>query len=108
MNSGNPFPRRVRSREFAAIAAAALSLLVPGLPGTAGAQNTPNPSAVSPPPSGSPGLAAGIPQAPVGHRQPRPSDLPPDVNREENANAPPRDAPSRSAIDSLPTICVRC
>jgi hypothetical protein len=108
MNSRNPLPRRVHSREFPAIAAAALSLLAAGLPGTAGAQNTPNPPAVSPPPFGSPGLSAGIPQAPVGHRQPRPSDLPADVNREENANAPQRDAPSRSAIDSLPTICVRC
>ena len=49
---------------------------------------------------------SGVPQAPVGHRQPRPSDLPPDVRREENANAPQQQ--ERSGLEGLPTICVRC
>jgi hypothetical protein len=30
-----------------------------------------------------PSPAPGMPQAPIGHRQPRPSDLPPSVQREE-------------------------
>jgi hypothetical protein len=57
-----------------------------------------------------------IPEAPVGHRQPRPSDLPPSVQREEQGNVPARgNAPVRGNADKeqsifgqLPTICVRC
>jgi hypothetical protein len=35
-----------------------------------------------------PSLAPTSPSAPVGHRQPRPSDLPPSVQREEQGNGP--------------------
>ena len=63
-----------------------------------------------------PSPAPGIPQAPIGHRQPRPSDLPPSVQREEQGNVPTQgNAPVRgnadkeqSAFGQLPTICVRC
>ena len=38
-----------------------------------------------------PSLAPTILPAPVGHRQPRPSDLPPSVQREEQGNGPAQD-----------------
>ena len=42
-----------------------------------------------PPLPGSPSSRPGdIPQAPIGHRQPTPSDLPPDVRKQEEPNAP--------------------
>ena len=53
-------------------------------------------------------------QAPIGHRQPRPSDLPPDVQRDEQLDAqatqtqPQKQAPDRRAsAGSVPTIDVR-
>ena len=47
-------------------------------PGTdAGGTPSPRPDAPSP------GAQGRIPEAPVGHRQPRPQDLPPSVSREE-------------------------
>jgi hypothetical protein len=63
-----------------------------------------------------PSPGPGIPQAPIGHRQPRPSDLPPSVQREEQGNVPTQgNAPERGNADreqsvfgQLPTICVRC
>jgi hypothetical protein len=53
-------------------------------------------------------------QAPVGHRQPRLSDLPPDLARQEEQFAePPKSAePSRAGqdrnIDPQPNICRGC
>jgi hypothetical protein len=97
---------RGRSFALAFMVSAALSSLG-ALPSGAQAQN-------NSPDLSSPGLTApgaGIPEAPVGHRQPRPSELPPSVNRAENAPTPQRpegEAPSRPAIDQLPTICVKC
>lgn len=44
-----------------------------------------------------PSFAPGIPQAPVGHRQPRPSDMPP--NTQTNTRAPFRE---------LPAVCDKC
>jgi hypothetical protein len=63
-----------------------------------------------------PSPGSGIHQAPIGHRQPRPSDLPPSVQREEQGNVPTQgNAPVRGNADreqgvfgQLPTICVRC
>jgi hypothetical protein len=59
-------------------------------------------------------------QAPIGHRQPRPSDLPPDVQRDEQLDAqsvqtqpsaraqPQKQTPNRRArAESVPTIDVR-
>ena len=53
------------------------------------------------------------PQAPVGHRQPRPSDLPPDVLRREEGREPPRSSEQpgsaqRSGIDPELRICRPC
>ncbi len=59
----------------------------------------------------------GVPEAPVGHRQPRQSDLPPSVLREEQSNAPAQDnAPARRSSEKdqgttfgqIPSICVKC
>jgi hypothetical protein len=63
-----------------------------------------------------PSPAPGVPEAPIGHRQPRPSDLPPSVQREEQGNLPAQgNAPVRgnpykeqSVFGQLPTTCVRC
>jgi hypothetical protein len=63
------------------------------------AQINPSPPDIGAPP---PPTVSGIPQAPVGHRQPRPSELPPETRREENT------APARPATDLLPSICVKC
>jgi hypothetical protein len=51
--------------------------------------------------------AAGIPQAPVGHRQPTPRDLPPEVRREEQSNAQPP-TPAQRGIDQELRICSGC
>jgi hypothetical protein len=69
------------------------------------------------PGAGTPGPTLGVPEAPVGHRQPRPADLPPNVQREEQSNAPVQDNPPArrnsekdqgSALGQIPSICVRC
>jgi hypothetical protein len=54
-----------------------------------------------------------MPQAPIGHRQPRASDLPPDVARREQGGEQPRpsERPSptqRSGIDPQLRICRPC
>jgi hypothetical protein len=98
-------PGRTRTR--AMIACAALTWVALTLSSPVPAQNTLNSPGALPLP-GLQGPAAGIPQAPVGHRQPRPSDLPSDVRREENANAPQPQQQERSGLEGLPTICVRC
>jgi hypothetical protein len=70
--------------------------------------------AQTPQSTGTPSPSMGVPEAPVGHRQPRPSDLPPSVQREEQTNAPAQNNPPRrrdrqdSTFGQLPTICVRC
>ena len=59
------------------------------------------PSTSSPPTEG----RSTVPQAPVGHRQPTPKDLPPDVLRREESGEPqsPTNVPSRP-----PSICREC
>jgi hypothetical protein len=101
-------PGRMRARALALVACAALSWVAPGLPSAVLAQSTLNSPGTLPPSPGAQAPSAGIPEAPVGHRQPRPSDLPSNVRREENANAPPSQQQDRSGLEGLPTICVRC
>ncbi|MGB7834015.1 MAG: hypothetical protein WBL84_17570 [Xanthobacteraceae bacterium] len=103
----NCTPGRRRACATALIACATLSWGAPGLPSAALGQTTLSPTGTVPSSPSPQAPAAGIPQAPVGHRQPRPSDLPPDVRREENANAPQQQQ-ERSGLEGLPTICVRC
>jgi hypothetical protein len=51
--------------------------------------------------------AAGIPQAPVGHRQPTLRDLPPEVRREEQSNVQ-SPTPAQRGIDQELRICSGC
>ena len=104
----NCTPGRRRACATALIACAALSWVAPGLPNAVLAQSTLNSPGTLPLSPGAQAPSAGIPEAPVGHRQPRPSDLPANVRREENANAPPTQQQDRSGLEGLPTICVRC
>jgi hypothetical protein len=97
--------RRTQSCALALTVSAALSSLG-ALPLAAQAQN--NLPDISLPGLTAPGAA--VPEAPVGHRQPRPSELPPSVNRAENAPVPQQregQAPTRPEYD-VPTICVKC
>jgi hypothetical protein len=86
----------------------ALGVMVTIPLGVTWAQSTMTPPGLSP---------LGVPEAPVGHRQPRQSDLPPNVLREEQSNAPVQDnAQARRKSDKdqggtfgeIPSICVRC
>ena len=110
MNRSTPIcaPGRTRAHALALVACAALSWVAPGLPSAVLAQSTLNSPGTLPLSPGAQPPSAGVPEAPVGHRQPRPSDLPANVRREENANAPQQQQRERSGLDSLPTICVRC
>lgn len=98
--------------------AALLALPVAGLGTGAGAQGV--------------GGLGGIPEAPVGHRQPTPADLPPSVRQEEQGNVPAPDNPpaaqnnartrsgskrdsgntgstgSTGAYGNIPSICTGC
>ena len=87
--------QRPRTQIGAPIARIARTTFVAGLPvllvaGAGLAQNNARPPGTdaigTPPPrldAPSPGAQGRIPEAPVGHRQPRPQDLPPSVLREE-------------------------
>ena len=58
----------------------------------------------TPPPPPSAGGTSGVPQAPVGHRQPTQSTLPPAVRKDE-------DTTGRATVDELgplPKICRNC
>jgi len=85
----------------------ALALMAGAAPAQeAVAQNEPSrpqglPSTSSPPTEG----RSAVPQAPIGHRQPTPKDVPPDVLRREQTGEPPS-----QTIDSgrPPSICRDC
>ncbi len=105
MNRHTPL-NRVRVPTLALTAA--LGVLASFPQGATWAQGPLPPGGVSP---------LGVPEAPVGHRQPRQSDLPPGVLREEQSNAPVQDnarAQRKSDKDQsttfgqIPSICVRC
>ena len=51
--------------------------------------------------------AAGIPQAPVGHRQPTIRDLPPEIRREEQSTVQ-SPTPAQRGIDQDLRICSGC
>jgi hypothetical protein len=66
-------------------------------------QRRDSPGAMTTPPA-SAGPSTGLPQAPVGHRQPTQSTLPPAVRKDEGT-------PGRNAADPLgpvPSICKNC
>ena len=65
-------------------------------------RNSPGPTPT--PPASAAGPATGIPQAPVGHRQPTQSTLPPAVRKDEETTG-------RDTVDPLgpvPSICRNC
>jgi len=83
--------------------AAVVALIAIGIPSKVRAQNNPaplpNPQAADPPPSASQGRM----EAPVGHRQPRPQDLPPAVRQEEGERSP-----AQKELDEKLQICRGC
>jgi hypothetical protein len=104
----------LRPRLLAAGVAALLAAPVAGLATGAGAQGT---------------GPLGIPEAPVGHRQPTQADLPPSVRQEEQGNVPAPDnppaaqnntrarsgskrdtgsTPGTGAYGNIPSICTGC
>ena len=65
-------------------------------------QRRPSTSPTPPPPTSAPGQT-GIPQAPVGHRQPTQSTLPPAVRQEEDSARREPDP-----LGPIPNICRNC
>jgi hypothetical protein len=65
-------------------------------------QRRPSTSPTPPPPTAAPGQT-GIPQAPVGHRQPTQSTLPPAVRKEEDSARREPDP-----LGPIPNICRNC
>jgi hypothetical protein len=108
--------RSLRPSLLAVGVAALLALPVAGLGTGAGAQGV--------------GGLGGIPEAPVGHRQPTQADLPPSVRQEEQGNVPAPDnppaaqnntrahsgskrdsgsaPPTTGAYGQIPSICTGC
>jgi hypothetical protein len=79
----------------------ATAILLSLLTGAAAAQNSTGP--VSPPPRTA---AGGVPTAPVGHRQPTISSLPPAVRQNENTAGEGRGA--GDPLRPVPSICNGC
>jgi hypothetical protein len=82
-------------------ALAALTLGATGLASVASAQSNPTPRPETPAPR--PDTQGRPPEAPVGHRQPRPQDLPPSVRSEEGTKTP-----EQEALDRKLEICRGC
>jgi hypothetical protein len=76
----------------------------PSAPAAQDNRGNPVPPAVhgNPPP---PAATEGRAQAPIGHRQPRPQDLPPDVRREEGGMVR---SPADRELDQKMQICRDC
>lgn len=85
------------------ISSVALAQGGPSAPAAQDNRGNPVPPAVqgTPPPPATEGRA----QAPIGHRQPRPGDLPPDVRREEGGMVR---SPVDREIDQKMQICRGC
>jgi hypothetical protein len=91
-----------RRRMMGVIAALAVLIVTgTGLPNAGSAQTNPRGTSaqVNPPASDTQGRM----QAPVGHRQPRPADLPAGVARDEGARTP-----EQRALDRTLQICRGC
>jgi len=87
-----------------AVSSVALAQGGPSAPAAQDNRGNPVPPAVqgNPPP---PAATEGRAQAPIGHRQPRPGDLPPDVRREEGGVVR---SPLDREIDQKMQICRDC
>jgi cell division protein FtsN len=93
---------RAPMRTFVLVTAlAALTMGGAGLARVASAQSNPTPRPETPAPR--PDTQGRALEAPVGHRQPRPQDLPPSVRREEGTRTP-----EQEALDKKLEICRGC
>jgi hypothetical protein len=93
---------RAPMRTFVLVTAlAALTMGGAGLARVASAQSNPTPRPETPAPR--PDTQGRALEAPVGHRQPRPQDLPPSVRREEGTRTP-----DQEALDKKLEICRGC
>jgi hypothetical protein len=85
--------------------AAALALIVAGVPTAlaqdAAAQDTPVEATPAPIP-----IPQGVRQAPIGHRQPRPGELPRDVRRDERAGPTAAERAFDKKLEN--SICQKC
>jgi hypothetical protein len=85
-----------------------------GFPSAGLAQNHPplgtDSRGTAPPPQGAPlaGPQGRIPEAPVGHRQPRPQDLPPSIRRDEGGGASSGGVNADRQLDQELQICKGC
>jgi hypothetical protein len=104
--------RRRKMTRTAGLSAFVMLALGFGGPMSASAQSSGAPTLDSQRPDVGAMPAPGGPlPAPVGHRQPRPQDLPPSVLRDEGAPAVPRDekgTTGQGASDRSLTICRNC
>ena len=111
-HDGQRGTRRRRIVPAAGLSAFVTLALCFGGPMSASAQSSGAPMLDSQRPIGEPMPApAGPLQAPVGHRQPRPQDLPPSVLRDEGGPVAPRDdkgTTGQGASDRSLTICRNC
>ena len=100
-NIGRATPSRA---DFAALTlvAALVTLIAIGWPGTLLAQNPP-PVPGAPGGDPRPPISQDRMEAPIGHRQPRPQDLPPSVRREEGTRSP-----AQRELDEKLQICRGC
>jgi hypothetical protein len=107
---------RAPMRAFVFVTAlAALTMGANGFASVASAQSNPTPRPETPAsrpetpasrpdtPAPRPDTQGRTPEAPVGHRQPRPQDLPPSVRREEGTRTP-----DQEALDRKLEICRGC
>ena len=107
--------QRVSSRGYHAVRIVAWALAVATLPmaftsPTWSQGNLPNATTPNNPAPVPDRGAAGIEreQAPIGHRQPRPQDLPPSVQREESQGSAPQGDITDRRIDQQLQICRGC
>jgi hypothetical protein len=89
------------------VALAIMAMAGPGFGGVALAQNAPPPASnpSNQPNPVPPAATEGRAQAPVGHRQPRPQDLPPNVLRDEGGAVR---SPVDRDLDQKMQICRGC
>jgi hypothetical protein len=97
----------MRTREIPLIIVLSVSLSALLAGGAAAQQPQPQPPApaIQNPAPSTQGMAP-RPAAPTGHRQPRMSDLPPDLAKKESAGQAPN--PGNAAIDPSLRICKGC
>lgn len=92
---------RNRRRHVPALTIALAALIAAGVSSAAAAQDAPAQDAPAPVTT-----LQGVPQAPIGHRQPRPAELPRDIQRDERDGR----TDAQKALDKKleNSICQKC